>query len=641
MATKVNGITSRSLRRLPTNLQAKITRASENSSSRRAATAVRRPTSTPSPAPAPAPAPAPTTSTTQSLANQRATQINKAFDYTLGDLIGYDQVDAINQELKNSIWRAVDDSEKRVDVQTISFDIANGSTSYYPGKLVTIDKSNFFKAGPKDFIIGADQRAPVTLRVEIGGDQREEYDLDVSKNTETKINKAIANSVKTAFAENGNKPLPINTILDFSGKEIFSKEHLETQVTCKIPSFGFDSSLSTSTTTTKNYVLYKIVQKYYTAYYDHNLSMPSDMFNLEEVDDNLINKLQTYKAKTPVAYISEVTYGRVILMMLSSELSVEKIKSAVNVSVSGVSVDSKVTSEKERKQIEISVVAYGGDADAATNLCSATLQDFTKDKSYSEALKRVLDDNKFTKPSDAVPISYKMKYLLNNEYVQVNSSFKDVDVEDEIKIRFEAGSLGVVVNTYTRYMAPVMKNGKLQWEAFKSQNKRVLTAFDSESVTIPARARFIQFSISPQVNGDKYTIIIDSLPLKGCMKNGDYHEFKVKLNGCTAQSFTFSPNVSGYIKFNQSYSLYEDKKYDGVFKNVSTITDSEKGSFYDLEKYIEYLANQDFERYSENVKGLRAFTSSSLIREQDAAARKEQEQKKTSRARARTGARAK
>jgi hypothetical protein len=610
METK--GISKRTLRKLPANMQVKIQQASaiskrRTATSSRPAVPTKRETSTIS-------RPAEITSTQSKEQNYDA-QIKQAFNYTLGDLIGYDQVDALNMQLKNSVWRAVDDSAKIDNSQTVSFDIANGSTTYYPGKLVRIDKTNFLKAGPQDFNIGANQRAPMTFRIMTGGSQRAGLDLDVSRNTETEVNDFIIKNVKQAFQDNNNQPLPVATNIAFDGQEIYSKEHLDTKVTCKIPSFGIDTSVSTDSTTTKNYVLYKIVQTYYTAYYDSsNLSTPSKMFNLEKVDDDLIAQLNNCKAKTPIAYISEVNYGRVILLMLSSTLSVEKIKGSLKVNKFGVNVDTETNSEKERKTIDVKVTAFGGGIGAATELCSATLQDFTENKAYLDAINNLLKDNKFTAPYQAVPISYKMKFLMNNTDVVLNNSFKDVDVEDDIKIVFKAGHLGVSVNVYTRYVAPVVKNGKLQWEVYKDGNRQRLNAWGSQSVIVPARARFVQFSISPQIRGRKYTVIVDTLPLKGSMKHadGDYHELKLNISGDTAQTFSFSPAAS-CIEFNQDYSLYEDKKYEGEFRDCIVIKQGPRDSFHNDENFVAYLANKDFDKYRDKVKGLHPFYSPSYI----------------------------
>ena len=628
MATK--GISSSTLRKLPTNMQAKVQQAAaisklRTAASRRPAVATSSETSTSSRPAVPTKRETSTTSrpaeitSTQSNAQRYDAQIKQAFNYTLGDLVGYDQVDALNMQLKNSVWRAVDDSAKIDNRQTVSFDIANGSTTYYPGKLVKVDKANFLKAGPQDFNIGADQRAPMTFRIMTGGRQRAGLDLDVSRNTETEVNDFIMKNVQQAFAENNNQPLPVATNIAFDGQEIYSKEHLDTKVTCKIPSFGIDASVSTDFTTTKNYVLYKIVQTYYTTYYDSsNLSSPSKMFNLEKVDEDLIELLNNCKAKTPIAYISEVNYGRVILLMLSSTLSVDKIKGSLKVNKFGVDLDSETNSEKERKQIEIKVTAFGGGIGAATELCSATLQDFTENKAYLDAINNLLKDNQFTAPYQAVPVSYKMKFLMDNSDVVLNNSFKDVDVEDDIKIVLKAGHLGVCVNVYTRYVAPVVKNGKLQWEVYKDGNKQRLNAWGSKSVVVPARARFVQFSISPQVRGRKYTVIVDTLPLKGSMKqaDGDYHELKLNISGDTAQTFSFSPAAS-CIEFNQDYSLYEDKKYDGVFKDCGVITQGHRDNFYNNENFVAYKANKDFEKYCDKVKGLHPFYSPSYIEELD------------------------
>ena len=217
------------------------------------------------------------------------------------------------------------------------------------------------------------------------------------------------------------------------------------------------------------------------------------------------------------------------------------------------------------------------------------------------------------------------------EDISLAAENKDVDVEDDIKIVLKAGHLGVSVNVYTRYVAPVVKNGKLEWRVYKDGNKQRLNAWGSKSVVVPARARFVQFSISPQVRGRKYTVIVDTLPLKGSMKqaDADYHELKLNISGDTAQTFSFSPAAS-CIEFNQDYSLYEDKKYDGVFKDCGVITQGFRDNFYNSENFVAYKANKDFDKYCDKVKGLHSFYSPSYIEELDNQERAEENPTKAS-----------
>ena len=570
--------------------------------------------------------------TTNAETTKRKQQILDAFNYNIDALVGFDQTDQLNQMLSQSETRAVTRTDSKNEVSNVStFDIAPiDSSQIYPGKLVVIDKTKFLDHGPQDFSVGKDQRNPFSIKMEVARKTSEKYISDAN-NADTVVNKAVEELVQNAFKANNGNPLSISANVAMNGEEIYSSEHLDTKITCKASAIKLDTSVSYSSDKKENHILYKITQIYYTADIDSSNIDATSMFNLNKVDDVLINKLNACKKNaTPLAYVSRVCYGKVAVILLSSTQSTEEMKAAMNVSSSVVNVSSDMNSKKEYKNIKVKVAVFGGNMNEATQLCSSTLDDFVK-AGYKDKLNAILADNTFSKPSEAVPILYQMKYLKDNSDVAVTNTFGRIDYAKNIKILFKANHLGVVVNTYTRYMFPRVKNGELVWQAEKDGNKRQLSAWDSESLTVPAKARFIQFSISPQVRGRKYTMILDSLPLTEDMlnDNGEY-EFKVTIQGDTGQDISFNEDVNS-IEFNQDYSLYEDKKYDGVFRKgytYSKLNASENG-FYNTENYVAYLANKDFQNYENKVDGLYPFVENlNLIKKQDQQEKAKAESKK-------------
>ena len=67
----------------------------------------------------------------------------------------------------------------------------------------------------------------------------------------------------------------------------------------------------------------------------------------------------------------------------------------------------------------------------------------------------------------------------------------------------------------------------------------------------------------------------------------------------------------------------------GCFKNGTTITgdDAEDAGFYNTENYVEYLANTDFEKYSNQVDGLNSFIKPSRTQANDQKERLENKKK--------------
>ena len=561
----------------------------------------------------------------QTNAEKREAEIKAAFDYELSDFIGYDQVADTDKQLKNSPYRAVEDTEKKVPSNIHSFDISDDDTSIYPGKLVKIDKKNFLKNGPQDLAVGIGQRAKKMITVE-SGSKRVSQELEIIRYDNKETNDFIEKAINECFKLNNGKPLAIKTNIAFNGEEIYTKEHLDTKVTCNIPSIKTNAEVSFSSDKQENHLLYKISQVFYKATFDASSNIsPTSYFNLEKVNQDMINLLNTCKKeKTPAAYVSEVSYGRVIYIMLSSTLSVEEIKTSLDVKLDGIAeLGSKTDSKNEKKTIKATIYSIGGGMGPIAALSSAAMLDFVANRDkIVKAIEDVLHDYEFKNPAYAVPISYKLKYLKNNQDVIIENSFKDVDITDQIKVTFKAGNLGSVVRIFPRYIAPkdLDGDGKLDWEIYRKEDCHKVTAhLTGDSIYLPARARFVQFSVSNDTAYKNHTIIFDRLPLTGDMKNkdGDY-ELTFKVSGTKCDRITLNEE-SNYMHFNQKYSLYENKDYTGYFKNGTTIThdDAKDAGFNNSENYVEYLANTDFKKYSDKVDGLYPFIEPSRTKSND------------------------
>ena len=146
----------------------------------------------------------------------------------------------------------------------------------------------------------------------------------------------------------------------------------------------------------KTRLVAKFIQSYYTL--DMDLpNKPADLFDAD-VDRSL------FGAFMPM-YVSTVTFGRMALFTIESELSESEVRTFLNASYANVkgSVSADFNSLQAKSTMKVYILGGSG-ANA-----SATINGFDDFKKY------ITEGGNFSKTSPGAPISYKLRYINDNK----------------------------------------------------------------------------------------------------------------------------------------------------------------------------------------------------------------------------------
>ena len=154
---------------------------------------------------------------------------------------------------------------------------------------------------------------------------------------------------------------------------------------------GFDFS----NTKIKTRLIAKFIQNYYTLDLDLP-SQPSDLFE-DDVDRALFGTLMPM-------YVSTVTFGRMALFTIESELEESDVRAFLSASYGGISGSGETAFNSFKAKSTMKVYILGGSGTAA----GATINGFEDFKNYIQS------GGNFSKTSPGAPISYKLRYIRDN-----------------------------------------------------------------------------------------------------------------------------------------------------------------------------------------------------------------------------------
>ncbi len=248
-----------------------------------------------------------------------------------------------------------------------------------------------------------------------------------SKPNYADVNRVSEADIKEAIKKLTNRPNPItDASFAYSSSQIYSIENGLTSMGLSASwAWGsFGAQLSNTNFNSKNVFVVKLTQKYYSVSFSDPVS-PESIFRRNV----RINDAKLYMEKgNPPALITNVNYGRIILLIIETSESAESFKTVLNASFSGWAVNGSAnfTEEQSRKiqNSDIKIFAIGGDSKLVAEVITAS-----DGKSKLDKLKEYIEKgSSFSINSTGVPIGYKAIYLSNNHVAAINSAseFKKV-----------------------------------------------------------------------------------------------------------------------------------------------------------------------------------------------------------------------
>lgn len=186
------------------------------------------------------------------------------------------------------------------------------------------------------------------------------------------------------------------------------------------------ASLSTAFDWSKQDVRSRHVVRYTQAYYTVDLDAPqnpSSMFGPEVTVDDLPGKIDEAH---PPAYVSSVTYGRMVVFTFESEYSQEEMSAALDFAYSGgvdVRGDVSVSYKDIISRSNITAFILGGDAGSAVRTID----------SYEALIAFIKEGGNYSRESPGAPIAYKLAYLKDNSPARMSFT-TDYDVKDCVRV---------------------------------------------------------------------------------------------------------------------------------------------------------------------------------------------------------------
>lgn len=234
-------------------------------------------------------------------------------------------------------------------------------------------------------------RKPITLSTSLTGASSVSIEVNDPKLS------TIREAVNSLMNQEYDVP-PAN--MGFTIEQAYSKEQLDLSLHASYKSVGAKVSggFDYSKTNIKTRLVAKFIQSYYTI--DMDLpNQPTDLFD-ENVDKTL------FGVYMPM-YVSTVTYGRMALFTIESELEEKDVRIYLNGSYKGVksgSAEAKAEFQKLTSSSTMKVYILGGSGSSA----SATIDGFEAFQDY------IKDGGNYSKESPGGPISYKLRYINDN-----------------------------------------------------------------------------------------------------------------------------------------------------------------------------------------------------------------------------------
>ena len=282
------------------------------------------------------------------------------------------------------------------------------SSSLYPGSLIAIDK-NLVNGQPT--VIGTKaNREAFTLSINgIPNLKHNNLLIPASSLSQTKglVQDAINKKLNEFFTVGVKKGY---TSTAGSSQWTYAKLYNSKQVAAKLD-FTYDGSSTnvkamldakTSSDKTTIYALYK--QVFYKVNYQPNNDLNQIFSHLSPKSKEAWSEFTNYiNPKTPAGYISEVSYGQMILVRMTFKNSDLKVDAEAAVKASMTDVKLSAHIENATKNAEIQVTLIGGDQEKYGEIINApTIEDIQK---------IVKDMTVFGKNTSTVPIAYVTRFL--------------------------------------------------------------------------------------------------------------------------------------------------------------------------------------------------------------------------------------
>ena len=291
---------------------------------------------------------------------------------------------------------------------------AANSDSLYPGALVSADS---VLTGLFTQIVMP--RAPATISVSLENLAGKKT-ATLKEPSLSSYRDAVARILDTEIT--GNTPANLYSEIE----EVHTEEQLNMALGVQA-SWGLGvASLKTSFDWSSQETRSRYVVRYTQAYYTVDLDAPSKPSSVLAPSTQLEDVMAKMDETRPPAYVSSVTYGRMVLFTFESEYSAQEMNAALEFAYSGgfdISGDVSVTYKDMISKSKITAFILGGDAGTAVQSIN----------SYEALMDFIKDGGNYSKASPGAPIAYKLNYLKDNSPARMSFT-TDYEVKECVRV---------------------------------------------------------------------------------------------------------------------------------------------------------------------------------------------------------------
>ena len=260
-------------------------------------------------------------------------------------------------------------------------------------------------------------RAPMTVRVNLPG-----MGANGTRTIENPTNSSVQGAIDEALEWwNGNAYQAgyVNASQSsFQLSQSFSSEQVALKVGLNAAWASGDASVQFSyrTSETKQVVL----AVYKQAFYDVTLDTPQKPEAVFGTNVNMGDVQRVASADVPPAYVSSVTYGRIIMarMETSARLTRAELEAAARNAFTAVEVSGTVEASYQQlnKNLNIQVVTLGGNAAIATQAINTS-----SPQALIGGIQEVIkgENAVYSRSNPGVPIAYQVRYLKDNRLAKL------------------------------------------------------------------------------------------------------------------------------------------------------------------------------------------------------------------------------
>lgn len=209
----------------------------------------------------------------------------------------------------------------------------------------------------------------------------------------------------------------------FSVNQVYSNEHLmfALGLDAKYNDFGLNTTLNIDRQSTENHVIVNFSQVFYEVNFEIPTAHPEEVFVYDSLIEDAHNDIIP---GNPPLVLSQVRYGRQVILLISSQLSASDVKASLQAAYSGkagtgsAALSSDLTYQKVMEQSTIKYFARGGGAAAAAQ----PLKEAQPSELYQKVRDFLAGSADFSASNPGLPVAYTIKYLSDQTRVAMNMS---------------------------------------------------------------------------------------------------------------------------------------------------------------------------------------------------------------------------